>query len=269
MSQKNLTHKIPETYARLTAPQHITISHFSRHQKIEGYLEYRDVPEFLGSDRLWRLDTVYGSIQLGYNPRKGQSFLFANIKTSILDTAASRHQKELKEYQMMRALKSESANIAYTSKRRGGSAVLLYNMEPQPWSRRAVMPYLRRANMEALQKTMPFLDRSAELSRRAEISKEQRSLQDGLAAHMRGRRYGEMSLIRAKQTALSAHENELNALIYRKDTQQSLFFRKLNYAMNLQKREMFAYYRDRRKAGGVMSNAAAPVENTPIEVKDE
>ena len=99
-----------ETYARLTAPVHVQQSHFSEHQRIEGYFENRDVPQFLGSDRLMKLDTLYGTIQLGYNPRRGQSFLFANIKTSIFDTAPSRHQRELKEYQMVRGRKAATAN---------------------------------------------------------------------------------------------------------------------------------------------------------------
>ncbi len=148
-----LTQKDKEAYARLTAPQHIAVEHFSRHQKIEGYHENRDAPEFVGSDRLLKLDTLYGTIQMGYNPRRGQSFLFANIKTSVFDTAASRYQKELKEYQMARALKTGTQNLAYSAKRRGGAAVILYKAQNMPWSRGSIAPYLARANMEALRKT--------------------------------------------------------------------------------------------------------------------
>jgi len=261
VQNKILTQKDTEGYARLTAPQHIKSSHFSEHRKIEGYFENREVPDFMGSDRLLKLDTAYGTIQLGYNPQKGQSFLFANIKTSILDTAPSRHQRELKEYQMMRERKTGTQNLAYTAKRRGGSAVILYKMENQPWTRRSVAPYLRRVNMETLQKTMPFMDRSAELGDRERARDEQKSLQQELTGKMAAGKFSEMAEDRARQTALTARQNELNALIYRKDTQERLFFRKLNLAFDLQKQEMFAYYCDRRLKGG----AAAKADVSPQE----
>jgi len=270
VQNKILTQKDTEGYARLTAPQHSKSSHFSEHRKIEGYFENRDVPDFMGSDRLLRLDTVYGTIQLGYNPQRGQSFLFANIKTSILDTAPSRHQRELKEYQMMRERKTGTQNLAYTAKRRGGSVVILYKMENQPWTRRSIAPYLRKVNMEALQKTMPFLDRRAELGDRERAQDEQKSLRQALADKMAEGKFGEMAEDRARQTALAARQNELNALIYRKDTQERLFFRRLNLAFDLQKQEMFAYYRDRRLKGGVAAKAdASPPEPLKGEEEDE
>jgi hypothetical protein len=247
--KKNLTQRDTETYARITAPEHVTASHFSEHKKIEGYYENRDVPDFIGSDRLLREDTLYGTIQMGYDPKRGQSFLFANIKTSIFDTAASRYQRELKEYQMKRVQKTGTSNIAFTSKRRGGSAVILYKKSTLPWSRRTIMPYLRRANMESLEKTMPFLDKSAELRDREEVAQEHKSLGRELAARMAQKKYAEMSKLRARQTELLVKENELSALIYRKDTRQRLFFRRMNFTLDMQKREMFGYYRDLRLGG--------------------
>lgn len=257
-----LTQKDAEAYARLTAPGHVKASHFSEHRRIEGYFENRDVPDFMCSDRLLKLDTLYGTIQLGYNPAKGQSFLFANIKTSVFDTAPSRHQRELKEYQMMRSLKTGTQNVAYSAKRRGGSAVILYKMETQPWTQRSILPYLRRVNLEALQKTMPFLDRTDEFSDREKVSQEQKSLQKELAGSMARQKYSEMAVIRARQVELLTRQNELGALLYRKDTQQRLFFCKLNSALDMQKHEMFAYYRDRRRGGKVAEKDAAPVENS-------
>jgi len=267
--KQNLTQKDAETYARLTAPSHMKTNHFREHQKIEGYFENRDVPDFMGSDRLLKIDTLYGTIQLGYYPRKGQSFLFANIKTSIFDTAASRYQKELKEYQMMRGLKTETPNVAYTAKRRGNSAVVLYKADSLPWSRRSILPYLRRINMEALGKTMPFLDKSAEVSQRESALRGQKSLSRELSEKMTGRKYAEMAWIRARQMELLAKQNELGALIYRKDTQQRLFFRKLNYALDFQKREMFAYYRDRRRGGAEAGKNTGPVETNRPEDQNE
>ena len=79
-----------EALARLTAPQHLTTTHFLEHRKVEGYEQDREVHDFYGCDRLWKLETVYGRVQMGYDPKKGQSFLFANLKTSIYNNAASR-----------------------------------------------------------------------------------------------------------------------------------------------------------------------------------
>jgi hypothetical protein len=264
-----LTQKDTEAYVRLTAPQHMKIDHFRKHEKIEGYFENREVPDFVGSDRLLKLDTQYGTIQMGYNPRKGQSFLFANIKTSIFDTVASRHQKEIKEHQMARAQKTGTQNLAYSAKRRGGSAVILYKMENQPWTQRSIAPYLRRVNLEALRKTMPFLDRSGDLADRAKTHREQKDLHQKLSAAMAGKNYGEMAAIRAQQTDLIARQNHLNALLYRGETQQRLFFRKLNYALDMQKHEMFAYYRNRRTGGKTAERDTAPVEPPRDEDKDE
>jgi len=255
--------KDAETYARLTAPQHVRFSHFSKHEKIEGYFENRDVPEFMGSDRLLRLDTLYGTIQLGYNPRKGQSFLFSNIKTSVFDTAASRYQKELKEYQMMRGLKTGTQNTAYSAKRRANSAVILYKAETLPWSRRSVLPYLRRINMESLQKTMPFLDKTAEHNRREESLREHKALGRELSGKMAERNYTEMAAMRAGQRELLTEQNETAALIYRKDTQGRLFFRKINAALDIQKKEMFAWYRNRRQGGVMVEREPAVNDGKP------
>ena len=259
-----------EAYARLTAPQHITESHFLQHEKIEGFFENRDVPEFIGSDRLLKMDTIYGTIQLGYNPRKGQSFIFANIKTSIYDTAPYRHQRELKEYQMMRALKTGTQNQAFSAKRRGASAAILYKMEPLPWSRRSVEPYLFRANMQALEKTMPFLDRSGEVMRREDTVQELRKGQEKLREQLAGGDTDGMRATRAKGLELSARQDQLNALLYRKDAQRRLFFRKLNASLDMQKHEMFAYYRDIRLRGGVRAAETAPADtNKQDEDEDE
>ena len=35
-----------ETSARLTAPQHLVTTRFEKHQKIDGYEQDREVPEF-------------------------------------------------------------------------------------------------------------------------------------------------------------------------------------------------------------------------------
>ncbi|MCL2399766.1 MAG: hypothetical protein FWC91_08510 [Defluviitaleaceae bacterium] len=253
-----------ETYARLTAPQHIVNNHFSEHKKVEGFFENRNVPQFMGSDRLFRLDTIYGTVQMGYSPGKKKSFIFANIKTSIYDTAASRFQKEIREKsQISRHLRTGTKNKAISSRRRWGSAVILYKAETLPWSPRSVAPYLRRANLEALKKTMPFLDKNEEISDRGQIRSQQRNLQNDLQSNLLSQNYAEMAAIRAQQVADSTRQDMLNAIIYRKDQQRLLFFRRLNSSLDSQKYEMFAYYRNKRKGGSSARSDENPAENNP------
>ncbi|MEG1777766.1 MAG: hypothetical protein RR209_02215, partial [Angelakisella sp.] len=89
--------KRKEQLARLTAPLHITQNHFTEHTSVEGYQEDRRAEGFFGCDRLMKMDSMYGTIQMGYSPRRKQSFLFANIKTSVFDTAASREHHRMNE----------------------------------------------------------------------------------------------------------------------------------------------------------------------------
>jgi hypothetical protein len=268
-AQQILTPKDREGYARLTAPEHIKVEHFKLHQKIEGYYENRNVPDFMGSDRLLKADTLYGTIQLGYNPRRDQSFLFANIKTSIFDVAASRHQRELEDYQMARALKAGTQNVAYSAKRRAGSAVAIYKVNNQPWSQASIAPYLRTVDLEALRKTMPFLDQTAERRELEKAGEEQKSLKSDIAGKIAEGSYGELGQLRARQTAVSAEQDALNALLYRGNTRMRHFFRKLNYAYNMQREEMLTYYRDMRLRGKAAEMEAAPAAPNRDEENDD
>lgn len=250
-----------ETYARLTQPQHHTANRFSEHHKVEGYHENRDVPEFLGSDRLLKIDGLYGTIQLGYNPQRGRTFLFANIKTSVYDTAPSRYQRELKEYQMMRQLKTGTPNLAYSSKRRSGGATLLYNLESRPWSPSSILPYLYRGNMEALRKTMPFLDRTEELEERLKLREEQKILRQEVGDAVTKGRYAELAGLRKQQREALVLQNQTETIIIRKDTASRLLFRRMNIAFDLQKQEIFQYYRSRRFGGEKSRMDTGPIEN--------
>ena len=78
-----------ELLSRLTAPQHIVENRFTEHKKVEGYFQDRNAKNFYNCDRLMKIDTLYGTIQLGYDPRRRESFIFSYIKTSIYDTVSS------------------------------------------------------------------------------------------------------------------------------------------------------------------------------------
>lgn len=236
-----------ETYARLTVPAHVTFNHFSKHEKVEGYFENQDVPDFMGCDRLLKLDHIYGTIQMGYNPMKNKSFLFANIKTSIYDEAASRYQKEVKEYQMMRSRKGNNENVLYSAKRRENTAVILYKAEPKPWTEQSVWPYLMKVNQGALRKTMPFLVRDEEMQELAQSRQEKRQLQSQVEQTIAEGEWENLQDLRAQELENLRHQELMQTLLTRKSQQSRLFFRKINYAFDIQKHEMFQFYKDKRQ----------------------
>jgi len=247
-----------ETYMRLTATQHIVRNHFSQHKRIEGFFENRNAPGFIGSDRLFRLDTMYGTIQMGYSPQRRKSFIFANIKTSVFDTAASRFQKEVRENQMARHLRSGSQNTIFSARRRGASAVTLFKGETQPWSSRSVAPYLRRSSLETLKKTMPFLERKQDYAEKRSIKAQFKELQSDVRTGLLSKDYAKMAEARTQQVELTTRENMLDAIIYRKSQQSLLFFRKINVAFESQKDEMYTYYQERRRGATLMREALPP-----------
>lgn len=255
-----------ETDARLRAPQHLVTNRFEEHKKIEGYEQDRSVPNFYGCDRLWKLETQYGRIQMGYHPGRGQSFLFANIKTSIYDNAASAYQRRMKETQQMRTLKTGTQNIAYSARRWQASAILLYKAENKPWSEQSIAPYLKRVNLETLRKTMPFLDRS-EAKEREENREEKKRLEEKVQQSLRQRDNARTAELRLQERELSRRQDLLGALLTRKQTQSQLFFRKINLAFDLQKAKMFEYYRRMRNRRAQRAEeartTAATEETTP------
>lgn len=236
-----------ESYARLTVPTHVTFNHFKEHQKIEGYYENRDVPDFMGCDRLLKLDHLYGTIQLGYNPMKNKSFLFANIKTSIYDQAASRYQKELKEYQMMRSRKGNNENVIYSARRKADTAVILYKAEPKPWTEQSIHPYLMNVNQGALRKTMPFLMRDEEMDELKESRKTKRELQTQIEEQIKDGNFEQLQELRAQEMNELREQELLQTMLIRKSQQSRLFFRKINYAFDIQKHEMFQFYKEKKE----------------------
>lgn len=234
-----------EEIDRVTAVQHIQVEHFSKHVKIEGYHEYEDAGRLFGCDRLMKIESMYGRMQLGYNPNRKRSFVFANIKTSRYDTADSRYQRELKEYQMKSLLKGENQNLAYVAKRMNGAAVLLEKADTKPWSEETVKPYYRRSNVEALQKNMPFLSRNKQRERLKELKQQQKNLQNEIQENINEGRFLENEALRSKQRAGLQEENLLENLLLQKAAVSKYFMRKINYAFDIQKHEMFEYYKNK------------------------
>jgi len=253
-----------EQLARLTAPQHIVQNRFTEHTRVEGYFQDRNVPDFYGCDRLWKMDTLYGTIQLGYDPRRGISFLFANIKTSIFDTAASAYQHNLWESSMMKTQKRGNQNLAYGSRRRENSATLLYKVENKPWSEASVAPYYRRVNLETLRKTMPFLDRGEQQQELQQNAAAARALQGQLRTDYLT---PQAAVLRAGQMELLREREEIGAVRRRKQQQSLLFFRKINMAFDLQKAKMFDYYREERRRRALTVELVPPAGEDAKEKK--
>jgi len=252
-----------ESYARVTAVQNIKVEHFLQHSGVEGYFADRDTSHYFGCDRLLKIDTLYGRIQLGYNPSKGVSFIFANMKTSIYDTISERYQKEFKEYQAKRNIKGNNENVAFTSTMKNNSAVKIEKNENKPWTKRSIEPYLFRLNTSALIKTMPFLTIKQEVSNRNSDIKRKKEIENEIQTEINKGDFSEISTLRAEENEISHHKDKMNSSITRKTTASNLFFRKLNMAFDFQKHEMFEYYKDLREKNQVQDaeNAVLDANN--------
>ena len=236
-----------EDMDRITAVQHIQVEHFSKHTRIEGYYEDREAGHLFGCDRLLKVESIYGRLQMGYNPNRKRSFVFANLKTSRYDTISSRYQRELKEYQMKALQKGENQNRAYVAKRMNESAVLFEKADTKPWSEDTVKPYYSRVNVEALRKSMPFLARKSQEERLAELKQERKKLQEEIQANIREGVFTENNFLRQEQNKGLREENLVQTLLQRKRTASRYFMRKINYAFDIQKHEMFEYYKKRQQ----------------------
>lgn len=238
---------IRESYDRLTAVSHLQIEHFSRHQKLEGYFEYADMGHLFRCDRLLKMENMFARVQMGYNPNRGRSFIFANIKTSRYDTASSRYQREMKEYQMKALLKGENANRGFVAKRQNASSVLIEKAENKPWTESSIRPYLGRVSMEALQKTMPFFAAREEREKLQKVRERRKALREEAASNSRKGEHQENVSLRQEDLKLLRRENAWEAILSRKSMGSLYFLRRLNYAFDFQKHEMFQYYKDQRE----------------------
>ena len=264
-----------ETMDRLTAASHVQTEYFADHKRIEGYYESVAEGKFFNCDRLLKQENMFGKIQLGYNPNRDRVFLYSNLNTSRYDTVASAYQKTMDDYQQRALLKGDNENRAYVSKRMENATVLIEKKENKPWTQRSVKTYLGRANAEAVQKTMPFFAREEEreeLSKskqrqreiRAEISElqKQKSSEGGNAAEAESK----IRSLRKEAVEILSKESLLETLIYRKNTAEKLFLRKINYAFDYQKKDIEDYYREKRRD---LEDAAVESLDTELPPEDE
>lgn len=278
MEEKKVEH-FRETMDRVTAASHVKIEYFAEHKKIEGYHENNVAGDFFKCDRLMKLDNMFGTLQLGYNPNRKRTFLFANMKTSRYDTVASRYQKEMTEDMKKAMRKGEGANRAYLSKRRENAAVLIEKRENMPWSKRTVKAYLKRANADSLQKTMPFFIKEEEKQELSSIKEKQKQLQEDIREiriqqaseavtedlSERVEQEEQIRTYRKEAVQNLGVENLLQAILVRKSSMEKNFLRRLNYSYDYQKKDIEAYYREKKKE----PDSASANENAEDTSEDE
>lgn len=260
--------QLKETYYRLTAPVHITLNSYKEHERIEGYYEFKDYGRIFQCDRLLKLETIYGKVQMGYNPNRMRSFVFANMKTNLYDTVNSRYQKIMKEYQQKPEQKRGNENRAYVSGRWKSAAVLLEKAENKPWSEKSIKPYLRKTNMDAIQKTMPFFYREQEREQLEKTKEQIKGLQESVRQNALQGKHQENKALNEQMRELQEESNMLQSILYRKDSGRRGFIRKMNYAFDIEKHEMFDYYRQKRLRAmkeevEAMETGAENSESTP------
>ena len=271
VEEKKMEH-FRETMDRLTAASHVQVEYFGDHKKIEGYYENVAEGKFFNCDRLLKQENMFGKIQLGYNPNRGRVFLYSNLKTSRYDTISSKYQREMEDYQQKALLKGDNENRAYVSKRWENAAVLIEKKENKPWTERSVKTYLNRANAEAAKKSMPFFSKEEEQEelaktrqRQNEISKEIRDIRRQMSTGESQSLEMESKIRELRKEAVAGLEKEslLETLIYRKNTAEKTFLRKINYAYDFQKSDIESYYREKRKELEAQVAEAADTETPP------
>lgn len=270
--EENKMEHFRETMDRLTAASHVQVEYFEDHKKIEGYYESVAEGKFFNCDRLLKQENMFGKIQLGYNPNRGRVFLYSNLKTSRYDTISSKYQKEMEDYQQKALLKGDNENRAYVSKRWENAAVLIEKKENKPWTQRSVKTYLSRANAEAAKKSMPFFSKEEEMEeltkarqRQKEIRREIRDIRKQMSAEENKSADMEAKIRELRKEALSGLSkiSLLETLMYRKNTAEKTFLRKINYAYDFQKNDIESYYREKRKEFEAMAAESVDTETPP------
>lgn len=271
MEDKKMEH-FRETMDRLTAASHVQVEYFEDHKKIEGYYESVAEGKFFNCDRLLKQENMFGKIQLGYNPNRGRVFLYSNLKTSRYDTISSKYQREMEDYQQKALLKGDNENRAYVSKRWENAAVLIEKKENKPWTQKSVKTYLSRANAEAAKKSMPFFSKEEEMEelakarqRQKEIRREIRDIRKQMSAEENKSADMEAKIRELRKEALSGLSkiSLLETLVYRKNTAEKTFLRKINYAYDFQKNDIESYYREKRKEFEAMAAESVDTETPP------
>ena len=225
----------------------MTLNSWREHERIEGYYEFQDYGKLFSCDRLLKMETVYGKIQMGYNPNRARSFVFANMKTNRYDTVNSRYQKEMKEYQQKPEQKKGNENRAWVSGRWKSAAVLLEKAENKPWSEQSMEPYFHTVNMEALLKVMPFFNENEERYQLEERKQTIVELQEAVRENGRNGKRSEDAELHRQIREASEDSALLQAILSRKNSGKRAFLRKLNYAFDIDKHSMFDYYREQRR----------------------
>lgn len=236
-----------ETRERLTAVKHVRTEHFKNHVKMEGYAPGRYAGHSFGCDQLMKLETAFSKVQMGFNPNRGRGFLVMNLKTSRYDTIDSQYQKEIKEEQMKPLNLNGFQNRAFASQQRPDAVVLIEKSDAGPWSESTIRPHYGKGNLEALQKALPFFSKNEGKEKISDNRLTERSLQKKVQDNVNKGMFENNRMLRERQRDLLYEDNLLFHFIRLKEAEGRYFFRKLNFAFDIQKKEMFDYYKTRKE----------------------
>ena len=271
-----------EALDRLTAVDHTAAEHFREHAKIEGYYEHPQSEGFFGKDRLLKRENMFGVVQLGYDPDKDCLFLFAHMKTSRYDTAASRYQKEMKEQSQTALTGKPDGSRAFVSRRQEMAAVLIEKRQGKSWAR-TIQAYKNRRNMETVEKLLPFFSREEEREELARLKEERRRRQGQIRRLLvekaeaeeekeaqAERRARESEAVRLRSDAVHGliSEQLLETVLAAKSAQRRRFLGQLNHAYACQKTELKEYYRERRKSGASTTERAQMADGAAEDEKE-
>ncbi len=250
-----------EAYARLTTPYHVTESRFSQHVAVQGIYEGEELLD--GYDRLLKLESQFGVIQMGYAPSEGKTFVFTHAKRSPFG---------------VRSAQAKQYNHPHHN-------ALFYQGTAKPWSVRglrrqmqgddAAAPSMRwiaaqvqgqeSHQPQAYASLFPFAQRTEEVGRRMILAEQKREnnirmreivTQEGDPQEIQQT----LHALRAGQLQIEQEREQLAAILYRKDAQSLWFFRQVNAAFDVQKQEIFAYYKT--------ENQQTPEETTQAATND-
>ncbi|MFI3177408.1 MAG: hypothetical protein R3Y67_07970 [Eubacteriales bacterium] len=245
--QEELMKQWKESNDRITNPYHVRVEHFLEHKKLEGVRN-----DILGSkfscDRILHAQNMFLQFQMAYHPVQKRTFVIARTKTSRYDTVSTDRERQIRaediSYIMQRRRKKQEAN----GRKAASNTMFLYNRQTNMWDRGVIGSFVKANRNVSVDKTLPFFTTYDERARRHELAGKQKAIKETVAIQSRESRHEENTSLLEDSKYYLQEENYLQMLIERKEASGISFLRKMNYAVDIQKNEMFAYYRAEQEA---------------------
>lgn len=239
--------QLQETSDRITNPWNVQVEHFLEHQKVDGIFQSGESSMFQ-CDRILKMENSFIQLQMGYNPEQKRTFVVANTKTSRYDNISGASERKVREDVLNNMMQRKKKKQEGNGRKLAETMVFLHNKQQRIWTKNTIRSFLKESNEEVHEKTMPFFVKFPEMQKRAELRQMQKELKDEISENSRISEHQENTELNREARDYMQEENMLQALITRKETASNYFLRKINYALDTQKVEMFAYYKERQEA---------------------